>query len=92
MILKKKRIDGNIKRRTVAGGNKQRSYITKEDASSPTVATEAVLMTCIIDAEENRDVAVIDIPNALIQMRVEKQKDKSFIKIRSILVDIFCEI
>ena len=72
MFLKKKRIDGNIKRRTVAGEKKQRSYITREDASSPTVATEAVLMTCIIDAEENRDVAVIDIPNALIQTRVEK--------------------
>jgi hypothetical protein len=32
--------DGKIKGRTVAGGNKQRDYISKEDASSPTVATE----------------------------------------------------
>jgi hypothetical protein len=51
----------------VAGGNKQRDYISKEDASSPTVATEAVLLSCIIDAKEGRDVAVIDIPNAFIQ-------------------------
>jgi hypothetical protein len=36
MFLKLKR-DGKIKGRTVAGGNKQRDYITKEDASSPTV-------------------------------------------------------
>ena len=39
MFLKLKR-DGKIKGRTVAGGNKQRDYISKEDASSPTVATE----------------------------------------------------
>jgi hypothetical protein len=31
--------DGKIKGRTVAGGNKQWDYISKEDASSPTVAT-----------------------------------------------------
>jgi hypothetical protein len=52
----------------MAGGNKQRDYISKEDASSPTIATEAVLLSCIIDAEEGRDVTVIDIPNAFIQM------------------------
>jgi hypothetical protein len=38
MFLKQKR-DGKIKGRTVVGGNKQRDYISKEDASSPTVAT-----------------------------------------------------
>jgi hypothetical protein len=53
MFLKEKR-DGKIKGRTVAGGNKQRDYISKEDASSPTVATESVLLSCIIDAEEER--------------------------------------
>jgi hypothetical protein len=64
MFLKEKR-DGSLKGRTVAGGNKQRDYISKEDASSQTVTTEAVLLSCIIDAEEGRDVTVIDIPNAL---------------------------
>ena len=51
MFLKKKRLDINIKGQTVAGRNKQQSYIPKEDAISPTVATEAVLLTCIINAE-----------------------------------------
>jgi hypothetical protein len=44
MFLKQK-CDGKIKGRTVAGGNKQRNYIFEEDASSPTVATEAVLLS-----------------------------------------------
>jgi hypothetical protein len=65
----------------VAGGNKQRDYIAKEDASSPTVATESLLLSCIINAEEKRDVAVVDIPNAFIQTCVEDQKDMAFIKI-----------
>jgi hypothetical protein len=38
MFLKKKR-EGKIKGRTVAGGNKQCDYISKEYASSSTVAT-----------------------------------------------------
>jgi hypothetical protein len=38
MFLKEKR-DGKTMGGTVAGGNKQRGYISKEDASSPTVVT-----------------------------------------------------
>jgi hypothetical protein len=72
----------------VAGGNKQRDYISKEDASLPTVATEAVLLSCIIDAKEASDVTVIDSPNAFIQMRVEDEGDMAIIKIRGVLVDI----
>ena len=69
MFLKKK-IDGAIKSRAVAGGNKQRDYISKEYMSSPTVVTEAVLLSFIIDAEEERYVPVIDTPNAFIQTQV----------------------
>jgi hypothetical protein len=91
MFLKLKR-DGEIKGRTVAGRNKQRNYISKEDASSPTVAMESVLLLCIIDAEEYRDVAIVDIPNAFVQTRVENKKYMAFVKIRGILVDILVEI
>jgi hypothetical protein len=66
MFLKQKR-DGKIKGRTMARGNNQREYISKEDASLPTVATESVLLSCIIDAEEEWGVAAVDIPNAFIQ-------------------------
>jgi hypothetical protein len=92
MFLKEKQGDGNIKGRTVAGGKKQRDYISKEDASSPTVTTESVLLSCIINAEEERDVAVIDIPNAFIQTRVEGEKDMTIIKLRGVLVDILVVI
>jgi hypothetical protein len=91
MFLKQKR-DGKIKGRNVADGNKQRDYISKEDASSPTVATDAVLLSYIIDAEEGGDVAVVDIPNAFLETRVEKEKDMACIKIRGVLVDILVKI
>ena len=70
MFLKEKR-DGTIKGRTVAGGNKQNDFIYKEDSSSLTVSTNAVILSCIIDVEEKRDVAVIGTPNVFIQTRVE---------------------
>jgi hypothetical protein len=76
----------------VAGGNNQRDYISKEDASSPTVFTESVLLSCIIDAEEEWYVPVVDIPNAFVQTHVENEKDMVFIKIQGILVDILVEI
>jgi hypothetical protein len=91
MFLKLKQ-DGNIKGRNVAGGNKQHDYISNEDASSPTVAAESVLLSCIIDAEKHRDVAVVDIPIVFVQTCVENEKDMAFIKIRGILVDILVEI
>jgi hypothetical protein len=91
MFLKEKQT-GEIKGRTIASGNKQRDFISKEEVSSPTVATEAVLLTCIIDADEGRDVAVLDIPNAFIQTRVEDEKDMDIIKIRGILVDMLLDI
>jgi hypothetical protein len=55
--------------------------------SSPTAATESVLLTSIVDAAENRDVAIIDIPNAFIQTQVENEKDCVIIHIRGVVVD-----
>jgi hypothetical protein len=81
-----------LKAQQVAGGNKQQGYITKEDASSPTVSSEAVMLTCVIDATEKRDFAVVDIPNAFIQTVVEDEKDREFICIRGPLVDILGSI
>ena len=73
-LLKRRETDGKINARKVVGGNKQRDYITKEDVSSPTVAAEAVMLTCVIDAVEGRDVTIINVPNAFVQTVVEDEK------------------
>ena len=52
------------------------------------MSTETVLLSCIIDAGLERDVAVINIPNAFIQTRVENEKDMVYIIDRGVLVDL----
>ena len=47
------------------------------DATSTTAALEYVLLAAVIDAHERRDVAVIDIPNAFVQTRLEDDRDKA---------------
>jgi hypothetical protein len=59
--------DGRIKARDCSNGSTQREYINKEDYASPTVATESILLTAEIEAEEGRDVRSADIPNAFVQ-------------------------
>ena len=91
IFIKEKR-DGKIKGRTVSGGKKQRGFITKEDSSSPTVSTEAVLFSCIIDEEEKLDVSEIDTPHMFIHTRVENVNEMSVIKSRGVLVELILEI
>jgi hypothetical protein len=50
------------------------------------------MLTCVIDADENRDVAIVDIPNAFVQTVVEDEKDRAFIQICGPLVDILVTI
>ena len=49
MFLKEKQ-DGSIKGRGVVDGRKQREKIEPKDAMSPTVSTEAVMLTATMDA------------------------------------------
>jgi hypothetical protein len=70
MFLKEKRC-GKIKGRGCADGRKQREYMTKEETSSPTVAIESVMLSCMIDAHEGRNVATADIPGAFMQTYME---------------------
>jgi hypothetical protein len=61
--------------------------VTKEESSSPTVSTKAVLLTLIVNAREGRDVAVVDVPNAFIQTKVDGAKDRVVIRIIGVIVD-----
>ena len=71
MLLKKKRC-GRIKGRGCADGCKQRAYITKEQSTSPTISTEAVFLTAMVDAWENRKVTVLDVPGAFMQVDMDE--------------------
>jgi len=64
VFLKQKKF-GRIKAHGCANGRKQCAFMSKEETSSPTVVTELFMITCIINAAENRgDVATVDVPGA----------------------------
>jgi hypothetical protein len=71
MFLKRKRC-GKIKARGCADGRKQRAYISREDAQSPTVDTSSIFITCLIDAIERREVAIVDVPGAFMQADMDE--------------------
>ena len=62
-LIKHKR-DGTIKGRTCADGRKQRDLYDKSQTTSPTVSSDALFLTIMIDAKEGRDVATADVAGA----------------------------
>jgi hypothetical protein len=86
---------GKIKARHCANGSKQRQWMDKQDTASPTVSTNSVMITGTIEAEEGRDVATFDIPNAFIQTGVDEEDadgDRIVMKIRGAMIDMLLEI
>ena len=71
MFLKQKRC-GKIKGRGCADGRKQRMYKSKEDTTSPTITTEALFLTCLTDAIENRYVVTCDVPGAFMHSDIDE--------------------
>ena len=93
LFLEEKR-NKDIKGRIVGGGNKQRSYVSKQEASSPTSHTESVFCTVGIEAEEERDVAITDISNAFVQTDLAINGKPVFVlmAIRGTLADMLVKI
>ena len=89
-VLKCKRT-GNVKGRGVADGRSQSGYVTKEESFSPTVSLNALIVTCIIDAIEERKITTVDIPGAFLQALWPKGND-CYVKFEGVMVDIICKI
>lgn len=53
-LIKEKR-DGQLKGRTVADGRPQRTLYEKSQTASPTVSTDALMLSIIIDAAHTKD-------------------------------------
>ena len=68
--------------------------MNKEDTSSPTATQEGLLITCAIDAKENREVATVDIPNAFMQAPTAREsgEDRIIMKIKGDMVDMLLEL
>jgi hypothetical protein len=60
-IFSVKMSDNKVKASTCAKGGIQRKYISKEEASSPTVLTESIFVTSVVLSKEGRDMMIINI-------------------------------
>jgi Reverse transcriptase (RNA-dependent DNA polymerase) len=87
-VIKEKR-DGRLKGRTVADGSAQRGKFSKAETGSPTAASDAVLLTAIVDAHEGRDIAIADVTGAYLHAHM-----KDFISMRFTgwAVDLLCDV
>jgi len=81
-----------IKARTCANGSTQRQYITKDEATSPTISHEAKIITGVIEAKQKHDIMTADIPYALVQTDIDQSGKKIIMKIREELVDILVDV
>jgi len=65
-LIKEKR-SGILKGRTVANGRAQRTLYNKSETAYPTIASDALMLSIIIEAYEGRDVATADIAGAYLK-------------------------
>ena len=91
MFLAQKDSD-EVKSRLVYNGRETRKWLSREETASPTVSLESINLTFAIDAHEERDVMIADVPNAFVQICMPSElleEDKRIImKVKGVLVDI----
>ena len=74
LIFVTEKRNGDIKARKMADGIKQHMYdgYEKSDGLLPTVVTESIFMTGVVDKKERRHVALLDIANVFLQSDNDK--------------------
>jgi hypothetical protein len=87
-VIKEKRC-GRIKGRTVADGRPQRALYTKDETTSPTVSTDALMLSIMIDAYEHRDVVTADVAGAYLHASLD---EFTLLKLEGASVDIMCDV
>jgi Reverse transcriptase (RNA-dependent DNA polymerase) len=74
---------------TVADGRPQRSLYTKEETTSPTVLTDALILSIMIDTKECCDIATANVDGAYLHATME---DKTLVRLENEQVDIMCAV
>jgi hypothetical protein len=87
-LIKEKR-SGELKGRTVADGRPQRSLYGKSETASPTVSTDALVLSIMIDAHEGRDTGTADVVGAYLKANMD---DFVVMKFTGASVDILCKL
>jgi hypothetical protein len=86
-LIKEKRC-GKLKGRTFADGRSQQGLYDKLQTTSPTVSTDALMISLMIDALEQRDVATADVAGAYLHADMD---EFVLLKLSGDTVDIMCQ-
>ena len=70
MVIKRK---GTLKSRACADGCGQIVWTNKEDVSSPTLSIGALKYTLVVDTQEKRDVATVDLSAQFLQTNMAEE-------------------
>ena len=73
----------------MADGRPQRKLYDKSETASPTVSTDALMLSLMIDAKEGRDVATANVAGAYLKAEMD---DFMVMKLTGNDVRIFCEM
>ncbi|CAJ1935837.1 unnamed protein product [Cylindrotheca closterium] len=93
MMLLAEKNTGEIKGRCVYKGDGTREWLSPEDTSSLTAALEAIMITCVIDEYEGRDMMSLEISNAFIQTQMPMDaRSRVMMKITGLLVDMMIQL
>jgi hypothetical protein len=87
-LIKEKR-DGKLKGRTVADGSVQCELYDKSETTSPTLSTDALVLSIMTDAYERRDVGTADVVGAYLNAYM---KDFVIMKFTGESLDILCKV
>ena len=74
MTVKHKR-DDSIKGCMCADGRKQRETMRKEETTSPTVSTDSVFVTAVLESMERRCTCVIDLPGDYLSADMDDKEE-----------------
>ena len=80
-----------MKGRTCADGSTQRKYVPWEEASSPTLPFEALMGILLLNAYEQCDTVIFDVPGAYLHAEMPDNKF-AILKIEGEFVNIMCEV
>lgn len=70
-----------------------KSYTHQENkTSSPTASLAGLILTCIIDEYENRDVAPVDLPGAFLQTKMPENEDDVYIMLDGRMAELLAKI
>ena len=89
-LIKEKR-NGKLKGRACANGSRQKYFLNKNKSiASPTVSTEGMLGSFMIDAYEKREIGSFDIPGAYLHAEMEHRSNRVLLRLRDEYVDMMC--